>query len=45
MEAANKVVTTAIERPSEAARLVKKKKYVIAFSLFLIEEKYFTDNY
>lgn len=40
MEAANKVVTTAVERLSEAAELVKKKKkYGMRFSLFLIENR------
>ena len=45
MEAANKVVTTAGERPSEATEPEKNKKYVIGFSLFVIEEDYFADNY
>lgn len=44
MEAANKVATTADERPSEAAELVKKKKYGTRFSLFLTEMSY-TGNY
>lgn len=41
MEAANKVVTTAVERLSEAAKLVKKKEeeYRIRFTLFLIEKR------
>lgn len=45
MEAANKVVTTAVERPSEATSPVKNKKYVMGFSLFLMVKKYFADNY
>lgn len=44
MEAANKVATTADERLSEAAELVKKKKYGMRFSLLLIEMSY-TGNY
>lgn len=40
MEAANKVATTADERLSRAAELVKRKKYGVRSSLFLIEMNY-----
>lgn len=39
MEAANKVATTADER-SQAAELVKRKKYGVRSSLFLLEMNY-----
>lgn len=40
MEAANKMVTTADERLSQAAELVKRKKYGVRSSLILIEMNY-----